>query len=69
LELLDERDHLCAWLHVAVASAPGGDRVLARFLALSGNGLFSLLLRLRRRAAYALLRLRLLIITLTIGGI
>jgi hypothetical protein len=34
LELLDQSEHLCAWFHIVVTSAPGGDSALTGFLAL-----------------------------------
>lgn len=44
LELLDQSKHLCAWFHVVVTSAPGGDSALAGFLTLFiRDGLFILL--------------------------
>lgn len=44
LELLNQSKHLCAWFHIAITSAPGGDSALTGFLALYiGDGLFILL--------------------------
>jgi hypothetical protein len=44
LELLDQSKHLCAWFHIVVTSAPGGDSALAGFLALYfRDGLLTLL--------------------------
>jgi hypothetical protein len=44
LELLDQRQHLRAWLQVVVASTPGYHSLLAGFLDLSrSDGLLALL--------------------------
>ena len=44
LELLDQSEHLGAWFHIVVTSAPGGDSALTGFLALFiRNGLLILL--------------------------
>lgn len=43
LKLLDQSEHLCAWFHIIVTSAPGGDSALTRFLALFRDAWFILL--------------------------
>jgi hypothetical protein len=57
LELLDQSEHLRAWLHVVVVSAPSRDRPLAKFLDLPGDGLFALLER-RKGEGLSVLELR-----------
>jgi len=40
-ELRDQSEHLCAWFHVVITSAPGGDGALTRFIDLFiSNGMF-----------------------------